>query len=429
MKRVRNLIIGAGPSGLSLAHRLNQAEEYDTLILEASVVPGGLCKSFASHEGSVFDIGGHSFHTPYHRVKTFVEELMSWKDGMFWQKRDARVYFKGDIIPYPFQQNSHLLTNQMYRDWCAEEFTPSTEKAANFEEHILGKFNDGVAKCFMLPYNKKLWKRDLSTMSADWAEQRVAGSKPESFEDAEHRIALQSSTMVGYPLKHPFEEIFGTLADNLPSETILYNATVVWVDLKGKNLIYNRYGHAEMIEYERLFVTMPLNDFMEITTSGSLETDHMARRLEYLSLDISFMTLQRYNDDVPQRLYVSGDETFAHKIAFNNLSSEWWSKSLHVSLMAEASSLPTDVHRDPSEDAFNFLVKAGLVDEFSLVDNTAARIKYGYPVYTLERPKIVADLKEYLSQFKVYTLGRFGSWRYVNSDACIEEAFQLADTL
>ena len=97
MQSVRHLILGAGPTGLSLAYHL----QGDSLILERESQVGGLCRSLY-HDGGVFDIGGHSFHTPCPDVYQLVQDLL--RDGLHVQQRDARVYTHGTLIPYPFQK-------------------------------------------------------------------------------------------------------------------------------------------------------------------------------------------------------------------------------------------------------------------------------------------------------------------------------------
>ncbi len=103
MRTVETLIIGGGPSGLSLAYHLDG----DSLVLEKETEVGGLCRSI-EHEGGVFDIGGHSFHTPHPEVRELVERLMEGR----WcsQKRDARVYTHVRLIPYPFQKFIELIS-------------------------------------------------------------------------------------------------------------------------------------------------------------------------------------------------------------------------------------------------------------------------------------------------------------------------------
>src|SRR5450759_4613572 len=107
------LIIGAGPAGLALARHYSSKRR----LLEREGEAGGLCRSFEIG-GGVFDIGGHSFHTPHPDVDRFVRALM----GNNWsvQPRDARVYFNGELIPYPFQQNFEELSNINVIEECRQ---------------------------------------------------------------------------------------------------------------------------------------------------------------------------------------------------------------------------------------------------------------------------------------------------------------------
>ena len=97
MTKVQSLIVGGGPSGLSLAYGL----QGDTLVLEKESSVGGLCRSI-QHDGGVFDIGGHSFHTPHPEVNALVQKLLEGE--LYTQQRDARIYTHGTLIPYPFQK-------------------------------------------------------------------------------------------------------------------------------------------------------------------------------------------------------------------------------------------------------------------------------------------------------------------------------------
>ena len=49
------LILGAGPAGLSFAHRLLQMGEKNFIILEANNEAGGLCRSLKV-DGSIIDV-------------------------------------------------------------------------------------------------------------------------------------------------------------------------------------------------------------------------------------------------------------------------------------------------------------------------------------------------------------------------------------
>jgi cation diffusion facilitator CzcD-associated flavoprotein CzcO len=57
MLKVKYLILGAGPSGLSVAARLKQVDETSFLVIEKGGDGGELCWS-REVDGSPFDIGG-----------------------------------------------------------------------------------------------------------------------------------------------------------------------------------------------------------------------------------------------------------------------------------------------------------------------------------------------------------------------------------
>ena len=53
------LIIGAGPTGLGAAKRLQQLKSASWLMVDAFDVPGGLASTDETPEGFLFDVGGH----------------------------------------------------------------------------------------------------------------------------------------------------------------------------------------------------------------------------------------------------------------------------------------------------------------------------------------------------------------------------------
>ena len=55
----RLVIVGAGPTGLGAAHRLQERGHDDWVVLETSDGVGGLARSFTDAAGFTYDIGGH----------------------------------------------------------------------------------------------------------------------------------------------------------------------------------------------------------------------------------------------------------------------------------------------------------------------------------------------------------------------------------
>ena len=118
------LIIGAGPAGLAVSCRQPRRSR----ILEAGTAVGGLCRSL-EFAGAVFDIGGHCFHSPHAEVNALVEDLMQgrWQH----QRRDARVWFEGQWIGYPFQTHFQSLQDRGVVEECRTGLTASFPVASS----------------------------------------------------------------------------------------------------------------------------------------------------------------------------------------------------------------------------------------------------------------------------------------------------------
>src|SRR3989442_914287 len=95
MNRADVIILGAGPAGIATAIELGAR----AVVLDKRRNIGGLTSSLEV-EGAIFDIGSHSFHTPHPEVKQLVFDSLE----MYEQKREARCYYRGTIINYPFQR-------------------------------------------------------------------------------------------------------------------------------------------------------------------------------------------------------------------------------------------------------------------------------------------------------------------------------------
>ena len=100
---VKYLILGAGPSGLSFAHRLLNHNEHDFIILEAEHEAGGLCRS-ALVDGYALDIGGgHILDVRRPEVVKFLFQFMPHDEWNHFV-RDTAIHINGKYISHPFEE-------------------------------------------------------------------------------------------------------------------------------------------------------------------------------------------------------------------------------------------------------------------------------------------------------------------------------------
>jgi UDP-galactopyranose mutase len=425
--KVQGLIVGAGPSGLSTAYAL----QGDTVILEKESEVGGLCRSI-ERGGGVFDIGGHSFHTPHPEVNELVDELM--EGGIYRQKREARVFSHGTILPYPFQKNFDRIPDPDVVREC-EEGLQAVEgedpgAAENFEEYIVKKFGPGIAEHFMLPYNRKLWARDIRKISCEWTSERVADpkGKEQTFDEkGGKRKPLQSDTRVGYPREGGYQEFYRSFVPHVPE--VRTDSPVVRIDPDRR---VARTADGTEFEWTFLVSTMPLPELVRVVEGVPEEVVAAADALEYMSLRVELLLAGRSLDTEIHRIYCADPDIPPHKIALNHNSSESLRQRPVHAIMAEVSvsdQKEVDVDRI-APDTVAFLSDLGILEgPEDITWQGHVDVKYAYPVYTHERPEQLARIKAWLGERDIYTLGRFGEWKYINSDKCVHQGLELGRRL
>lgn len=424
MDREDLLIVGAGPAGLALSYAWREGSR----ILEQAREVGGLCRTI-EFGGGVFDIGGHSFHSPHPQVQALVEDLMAGR----WhtQRRDARVYFQGELIDYPFQRHFDQISDPAIVAECRRSLprAGATDAPNNFEDWIVARFGEGIARHFMLPYNRKLWARDLRRMSCEWVNERIVGGEVSAGgAGVQNRRPLVEQSQVGYPAEGGFGEIFQAMAKHCGP--IEFGQEVLHIDPLRRTA---QTSSGEIWAWTRLVSTMPLPALLRTINGCPSDLIADAERLEFVSLKVLLILVAKPLGGQPQRVYLADPQVPAHKIAFNHTSSPHLRRRPAHAIICEISHSP---EKPPGSDAdiadsmVQWLADCGLIDaREDVVETRIVDVEYGYPVYTPERAAIVEKARAYLAQFDIHTIGRLGGWDYVNSDACIRQGLDLAASL
>ncbi len=417
------IVIGAGPAGLGVSLSLGE----DCTVLERHDRPGGLSMSFESR-GAVFDWGGHSFHSAHPEVRELVFNALE----MYEQKREARCFLSGQLIEYPFQKHFRSLQDETVVAECVRglRLAGDSNGAGNFEEYLKQRFGEGIARHFMLPYNRKLWRRDLRRLATDWTNQRVAAPEgvAESFQhDGGQRKPLQSDTMVAYPARGGFGEIFTALGRQ--THDLRWNEDVRQIDARAR-VLTTAAGHT--YSWRELVSTLPLPQLLALLPETPARLLQAARSLEALSLKLVFVVIRHPVDTPIQRIYASEDEIAAHKIVINHNSSPYLRALPHHGVVFEISVGPFEEPsgRDiPAWIEMN-LVRVGVVQSSDEILSIEIRdVPQAYPVPTHSREAVVEQIQAYLQSLRIHTVGRFGEWAYINSDEALHRGFALGRRL
>ena len=400
--KMKYLILGAGPSGLTLANRLKQMGETSFFVLEKEKEAGGLCRS-TQVDGSPFDIGGgHFLDVRRPKVNEFLFQFMPEEE---WDKfdRDSRIAVNGDVISHPIEANiwQMKLENQVeyLKSIAVAGCNLKEEMPQEFVSWIYWKLGDKIAENYMIPYNQKMFGEDLNQLGTYWLEKLPNVSFEETLLSCLTKKAYGEQpghAQFFYPKKYGYGELWLRMAEEIKGQ-IQYDATVHTMDFD-TNTVTTKEG--ETYSADVIISTIPWMEFAKITGMPQ-ELKEKIGRLKYSSVQTAYFPDNL--DTEAQWIYYPDPELSYHRILvrhnFCNGSKGYWT---------ECNSTRVD---ETTESTFQYMNQ------------------YAYPLNTIGKPEIMKELLEWAKTRRVYGLGRWGEHQHYNSDLVVELALKMAEEL
>ena len=220
--RTRIAIIGAGPTGLGAALRLQELAEDGFEVFEGMPAPGGLSSSFVDDAGFTWDLGGHVQFSHYEKFDDYMR-LALGDDGWLTHQRESWVWVCGGFVPYPFQNNLHRLPAEQ-RWECVRGLLDAQSNGhnqyADLASWIRGTFGSGISDLFLLPYNYKVWAYPAASLGTGWMGERIAvpalTDVLRSVCLAEDNVAWGPNSTFRFPRSGGTGQVWRNLAARLP---------------------------------------------------------------------------------------------------------------------------------------------------------------------------------------------------------------------
>lgn len=395
------LILGAGPAGLSFAHRLLENGKRDFLILEAQSEAGGLCRS-VQIDGSVLDIGGgHILDVRRPKVNEFLFRFMP-RDEWRHFTRDTAIHINGRYISHPLEANIWQFGIDDQVEYLASiaragsvSGSPEPEK---FTDWIIWKLGDKIAHDYMLPYNSKIFGSELDNLGTYWLDKLPSVSFEDTLRSClEHKAYAKQPGHAEfyYPVEHGYGELWLRIADALDGR-IIYSQHVCFMDCEAhtvRTIEGNEY-HGDII-----INTIPYREFREIQGMPG-ELRYGISKLRHTSIQIKY---------IPENL-----DTSAQWIYYPDISLSYHRKFIRHNVLAGSRGHWLETNADRIEHDTH---------SFSYLN------EYAYPLNTIGKPEIMKSLLGWLKARGIYGLGRWGEHQHYNSDLTVELAVKLADEL
>ncbi|MDB4904399.1 MAG: UDP-galactopyranose mutase [Mucilaginibacter sp.] len=408
------IVIGSGISGLSISKMLQHT--HNVKILERADKIGGLIKC-SRVDGNLFHlVGGHVFNSRK-------QEVLDWfwshfdRDTEFLKAvRNAKILFNNQIIGYPIENFIYQLPESQIKKIIDDLLKILVENKSNdqnndFETFLKNSFGQTLYDLYFGPYNTKIWNTDLSKVPLDWLEGKLPMPKINDI-ILSNIIKKDEADMVHstfyYPVIDGSQFIINRLAQDLDVK-LSYQV----------NTIQNKNGRLSINEDEYLSdVVIYCGDIRQLFTIIKIEDQKLIESLldvrDLQSNGTSNVLCETDDNDISW-LYLPESKFKAHRIIYTGNFSETNNGTNKKTCVVEFSG-----KHDEDE----------MLDELKLLPGNLKAISFNYEpnsyiIHQNDTKIKIATLKEQLSKYNIYLLGRFSEWEYYNMDKCIEGAMQL----
>ena len=468
-KLKRIVLIGAGPTTLGALYRLYdlgvlRSNQIQVIVVEKEREAGGLASSFRDSEGFLWDNGGHVVFSHYKYFDTALDKAIAdWNE----RKRASFAFMNGAdnirrFIPYPVQNSIHFMDEKFQNislrglEEAVKRNANNTKKIRNFDDWLLRNFGTGLCEIFMRKYNKKVWTVNSTEMNSIWVGERVAvpdintiksniaAAKANKLEDA----AWGPNRLFRFPKYGGTGGVWKGVASKLPQGWFHYRSKVVRVDLDNKQIKVDMNGlNSYNLHYDILISTAPLDLLVKMISDESgkaMLMDELTSQLIYSHTHVIGIGLTgkppSFLQDKSWIYFPDSDSPFYRATVFSSYADDnvpdgdthkYWS------LMCEAAE--PKVNKKKSywnkenlvKETVRALVDYGYINESQVVSRYYYRLDHGYPIPSIKRDEILAQVQPWLESHSIYSRGRFGGWRYEvgNQDHSFMQGVEVADLI
>ncbi len=427
-------ILGGGLSGLAVARLLHEKGN-DVVVLEAEPAYGGLCRS-KNEQGFTFDIGGsHIIFSRDTEVLAFMRRMIERNEQR--NSRNTKIFYKDQYLKYPFENGLFNLPDQD-RFFCINEFIKthiSVEKGElpapeNFREWIYYTFGKGIAECYMVPYNEKIWKFPTDQMSLNWVDGRIPRPPIEDVIKSAIGISTEGYThqsIFSYPLNGGIEALVHAIAKPI-QDKIRTGFCVTSVRKNGG--AFEISNGSEVIVADQCISTIPVQHLVAALDNVPAAVKEACASLRYNALVCINIGIRGAVPDISWLYIPEIALGMTNRISFPSNYSAHAAPGGCGSVLAEITHQPGDEVSRMDDAALvdqvvTTLEAMQILTKEQIVYSSVERQPYAYVVYDLDYQKNIAIVKDYCTTAGIPLIGRFSQFEYLNMDGCLRSVMDF----
>ncbi len=444
------IVLGAGPGGLSCAHKLTEYG-YKVTVLEKESFVGGLSRTLVRGDFR-FDFGGHRWFTKNKSLHDWFLRLM---DGQLVEvERISRILFNGKYFDYPISIKNVLQTAGLWTSFlCVVDYGMNTlsttlkkRRIETMEDAFVSQFGRRLFDMFFRRYSEKVWGRPCSQMSSDWVSQRSKGLsiwtaltnallKPK---DKKAKTLIETFV---YP-RWGYQEIPETMRRVIEKagNRVVNSAFVKKVDVSDPKRVvvtYDKDGKSETVVGDYVVSTVPLTSLLTYALDPKPPQAVLdaAKSLEFRSVITVNLMIDQPQMTKDTWIYCHDEGLgFARLHEPRNWSPDMAPKGKTSVVLEYFCTKEDDVWKKSEQEMVDWgkrdLCRLGFVKPEQILGGFTERAANAYPVYSLGYLEKLKRMRDYIEALeRVAIVGRGGTFRYNNADHSIEMGLVTAQMI
>jgi protoporphyrinogen oxidase len=431
------LVLGGGLAGLTTGSVLGS----HAIVLERAIRPGGLVRT-ENFGGYWFDHVIHLLYFSDPQVERRVQQII----GAEFQRCPPAAYvqLQEGRVRYPFQTNlAELPIETVVRcvhDYAAATFSPPVEPARNYEQLLRQTFGNAMCELFFLPYNRKMWLRDLQELAPSGFQWNLA--RPTLHEVLRGALTGTSTATTynaagWYPRPAPdapqrgMEILSRAFARRVHDLRIGHE--VEEIDLTRRTVRVRGAGTTGTVHWRSACVsTLPLPKTVGLCREAPADLRRDCARLQYNRVRSVALCIKgpRPKDTGHWSYYVDEAVCFTRLVYMCEFDPgmaplDGWALLAEVPERCEDT--PTQ-NKELIQAVRSGLERVGALPAgCEIIAEHVLDVEPAYVVFTPQNRQIVSRAQSFLRAAGIEPLGRYGRWEYSSMAQVMGDAFRWAD--
>jgi len=295
------------------------------------------------------------------------------------------------------------------------------ENYDSFLDMLYGKFGVSITEKFLKPYNEKLYACNLNLLDVEAMGRffpyanlnEIIQNMRKSNNDSYNNDFLYPKEGAAVFVRH--------LLNGLNPDLVHLGEEVRSIDIDQKTVV----TESNTYHYDYLISSLPLNSFIRLIGKENLLEEHPLSFNQVLVLNLGF-DKPSIDRDI-HWIYIPSPDTNFYRAGFYNniIGSEKLSMYIEIGYGMEEI-ITSEIIEQQLEQTLDNLHRIGIIQDHKLVDWQALVMSPAYVHITKDSNQFVKQLMNELSEHQIYTIGRYGQWKYCSIEDCMVDAAEVS---